>query len=90
MKSEHKEKGSCGEDRGLSCTVDGALVLRDIDAALDELGFEIVLFEDRKTDLDSYVASMIFNGKDMDGCLVTRQGKSKMSYYLMVARKAKR
>jgi hypothetical protein len=54
--------------------------------AINELGFERMLFEDRKADLDSYAASMIFSGGN--SCRGTRQGKSKMSYFLMVLRKA--
>jgi len=91
-KEEHKEKRSCGEERRLSCTVNGALVLKDIDEALDELEFEVVLFEDRKADLAGFAASLIFDGGDIDGCLGAKQGanRSKISYYLMIARKVKK
>ena len=89
-KEEHKREGRCGEERRSVCAVNGALVLKDIDAALDELGFETILFEDRKSDLDSYAASLIFNGGDMDDCFKTKQSKSQISYYLMIARKAKK
>ena len=91
-KAEHKESGSCGGDCRSVCAVNGALVLKDIDAALDELGFEVVLFEDRKTDLDSFAASLIFNGGDIDDYLKTKQGanRSQISYYLMIARKVKK
>jgi SAM-dependent methyltransferase len=91
-KAEHKDGGSCCEECPSACTVNGALVLKDIDAALDELGFEVVLFEDRKTDLDSFAVSLIFNGVGIDGCLGAKRGanRSKLSYYLMIARKVKK
>jgi SAM-dependent methyltransferase len=89
-KEEHKKEGSCSEERPSSCTVNGALVLKDIDATLDELGLEVVLFEDRKSDLDSFAASLIFNGGSVDDYRGGTHDKSKMSYYLQVARKAKK
>ena len=67
--------------------VKGALVLTDINAALDELGFEVTLFEDRKADLDNFVASLIFEGGDIDDYRELRQSKSEVSYFLLIARK---
>ena len=93
---EEKKETSCCDERPLSCTVNGALVLRDIDAALDELGLEVVLFEDRKADLDSFAASLVFSGESLESYRGAKQaegafasGKSKVSYFLMIAKKAK-
>ena len=92
---EEKKEGSCNVERPLSCTVNGALVLTDIYAALDELNFNKILFEDRKADLDSFAASMIFGGEYTSGgnglnyYPGPKQGKSKVSYFLMIARKDK-
>ena len=85
-REEHKENRTCGEESLLLCTVNGALVMDDIYAALDDLRFDKILFEDRKADLKSYIASMIFDGIDNP----VQQGKSKASYYLLVAQKVKK
>ena len=80
------------EERRSMCASNGALVLEDIDAALNELGFETILFEDRKADLNSFAASLIFNGGSLDDCYRSeaKQCKTKMSYYLQIARKVKK
>ena len=88
-KAEEKKEGACHDERPLSCTVNGALVLTDIYAALEELGFGKVLFEDRKEDLDSLAASLVFSGESLAGYSVKKQGKSEISYFLMIARKVK-
>jgi len=86
--SQHQHVESPCPDEHLSpCTVDGALVMDEIYASLNELELEKILFEDRKADLDSYVASAIFSGRDLSDCYNKRKGKSKMSYFLIVARK---
>jgi len=79
---------SCSEEILSICTVDGAIIMDTIFDTLNELELEKVLFEDRKADLDSYVASMVFNGDDTKCYSEPRQGKSKMSYFLLIARKA--
>jgi len=79
---------SCPDGLLPECTVDGALIMDDIYAALNELELEKVLFEDREADLTNYAASMIFSGNDTNCCRDARKGKSKMSYFLMAARKA--
>ena len=86
---EEKKEGSCNVERPLSCTVNGALVLTDIYTALDELNFNKIMFEDRKADLDSFAASMIFGGESVDNYSGAKQGKSKVSYFLMIMRKDK-
>ena len=83
--NEEQIEGACREERKSTCTVNGALVLNEIHNALSELGFRPVLFEDRKTDLDSYAASLIFNGSDSKDLY---QSKTKLSYFLMLVRKA--
>ena len=69
--------------------VNGALILSDISAVLDELGFEVILFEDRESDLHSFAAMQIFHGKDINDYVVSKKSKCKTSYFLMVARKRK-
>ena len=76
----------CPDELISACTVDGALIMDDIFEALNELQLEKILFEDRRADLNSYVASMIFNNSG--GNSDKRQSKSKMSYFLLIARKA--
>jgi len=89
ISTKEKKEGSCRDERPLSCTVNGALVLTDIHNVMDELGFCKVLFEDRKKDLDSFAASLVFGGECMDKYVRKTQGKSKISYFLMIARKGK-
>ena len=79
---------SCSDKILSPCTVDGALIMDDIFAAMNELELEKVLFEDMKMKLDSYVASIVFSGNDMSSYSNVRQGKSKISYFLLIARKA--
>ena len=88
-RDECKEKGTCGEKCFLSCTVNGALVMNDINTELDELAFNILLFEDRKPDVDSFAASRIFDGSGIDNYCAAQKGKSKISYCLLVAQKVK-
>ena len=83
-----KDGGACCEDLPSSCTVNGALVLNDIYEVLAELGIEVVLFEDRKTDLDNFVASLIFSGGSLEDYCELKKSKSKASYFLLIARKA--
>ena len=85
-----EDNESCGEERRFLCTVNGALIMNHINAALDELGFDVILFEDRKPDLDSFTASRIFDGGSIDGYCMAKQGKTKISYFLLVARKVKK
>ena len=92
-KTEEKHYGDCGKERGPECTVNGALVMDDIFAALDELGFEVILFEDRKSDLAGFAASLIFEGGGVDEFLAGRrmkQDKSRISYFLLNAKKGKK
>ena len=88
--AKQKKSGSdCGD--GLSpCTVNGALIMRYIDAVLDEVGFNVILFEDRKTDLDSFAAALIMDGENLEdycGSQWSREQKSKISYFLLIAQK---
>jgi hypothetical protein len=61
--------------------------MQDIDAALYDLGFERNLFEDRKADLDNFAASLIFNGGKTEDYCGVKQGKSGISYFLLIAQK---
>jgi len=88
-KTDDEDKRSCGEELRFACTVNGALILNDIGDALEDLGLEVILFEDRKPDLGSFAASMIFNGCNDDFCGM-KQGNSKISYFLLIAKKEKK
>ena len=68
----------------------GALNIDAIRGLLDELGFDILLFEDRKSDLVSYAASLIFQHGSLKDHYKTGDDKSKLSYFLLVASKDKR
>ena len=81
---------NCGQERRFICTVNGVLIMNDIDAALDDLEFNIMLFEDRKPDLDSFAASKIFEGGNIEEYSIDKKGKTKISYFLLVARKVKK
>jgi len=83
------EAGAPCPDEVLSpCTIDGALILDDIFEALNELKLEKILFEDRKTDLTNFTAATIFNGGSRNYYSDIRHGKTKISYFLLVAKKA--
>lgn len=103
LEKEHKG-GECEtEIRRSDCTIDGALILDELIAALNDLQFQKVLFEDRKSDLDSFVMSLIFqhgslenysqqqmqdsNGDPTGISCMALSGKSTPSYFLLVARK---
>ena len=89
-KTEEKHKGDCGKERRSECTVNGALIMNDIFAALEELGFELILFEDRKSDLDSFAASLVFEGGSVDEYLQVKQDRSRISYFLLNAQKGEK
>jgi len=78
----------CPDEIKSPCTVDGALILDDIFTALNELKLEKILFEDRKTDLTNFTAAMIFNDNNRNHASEIRRGKTQMSYFLLVAKKA--
>ena len=94
--------GACGEVQAHDCAgqrgaesqsdyaPNGALILNDIHAMLEELGFAMVLFEDRKADLDNYAASLIFRHGRTNHCFPAHQDRSGWSYFLMVVQKSKR
>ena len=69
--------------------VNGVLDLGEIYAALDELSLKVIMFEDRKHDLVSFAASLIFHGGSggVDDYCGATQGRSQISYFLLVARK---
>ena len=87
-KAQPKEKGSCCDDGPSAYTIGGALVLEDINTELSELGFETILFEDRKSDMESYAASLIMDGHSLDEYCGAGRDKSQISYFLLVARKS--
>lgn len=104
MNRNRKHDGSdCGEGRVSECVVNGALLMRDIHAELEELGFETLLFEDKKRELDSFAASVIFTYGSFENYIEAQRGdmksdptglsaadikeKGRQSYFLLIARK---
>jgi len=86
-KSKAGKEGGCCEKRVSEHTINGALILNGIYAALAELELEVILFEDRKSDLTNFAASLIFENGNMEDYCHMKQAGSRASYFLLIAKK---
>jgi len=84
-----RSSGDCCDDHPSAHVVDGALVLNEINAEMNELGLSVKVFEDRKLDLDNYAATVVFNGGSLEDLCWTAKDKSKVSYFLLILKKEK-
>lgn len=89
----HKE-GDCEENptRFVDFRFEGAFYKEPLLKQLEEIGYEIVAFEDRTEDLDNYVAQTMMDDGNLDGLMTNVKmeaggSKRRIGYFLAVARK---
>ena len=86
-----KKEGDCEENpvRFVDFRLKGAFFEEPLKAQLEEIGYEIIAFEDRSVDLDSYVAQRLMDGDKLEELMpeADLSGGDKIGYFLLVARK---
>ena len=87
-KIPHKEE-DCGEGqmRFVDFRFEGAFIKEPMIAYLEEVGYQVVAFEDRSDDLDTYVAETILQEGSLDNCVTCAKGKKGIGYFMLVAEK---
>lgn len=87
-KIPHKE-GDCeeGKQRFVDFRLDGAFLKDPLIAYLKEVGYQVIEFEDRSNDLDTYVAETILQEGSLDSCVTCAKGQKGVGYFMLVAEK---
>ena len=87
-KIPHQE-GDCDEEkmRFVDFRFEGAFIKEPMIRQLEEIGYEVKVFEDRSPELDTYVAEMILQEGSLDNCFTCAKGKKGIGYFLLVAEK---
>ena len=96
--------GECFTDTEIAardeCCLDGALVLEEVRAKLDELSFRLLVLEDRADDLREFMTKVIFEHGSLEAfrqailpeadsncCYCQNIPKKNISYFLLIAQK---
>ena len=87
-----RKEGDCEENptRFVDFRVKGAFFEKPLIAQLKEIGYKILLFEDRSKDLDNYAAQVIMDGGKLEDLCCDADftdKKNKLGYFLLVAQK---
>lgn len=86
----HKE-GDCEENpvRFVDFRFEGAFYEEPLRKQLEDIGYDVIAFEDRSIELDEFVAQHIMDGGSMEDLFedVNLDGKQKIGYFLLVAEK---
>ncbi|MEG0829293.1 MAG: class I SAM-dependent methyltransferase [Anaerovoracaceae bacterium] len=80
----------CADDhkaRFLDFRFEGRFIKEPLIKTLQELGYKILLWEDRTPDLDTYVAETILKDGNLDNCMTCVKEKKGTGYFLLVAEK---
>lgn len=96
-KKPHKE-GECSTDcadehkkRTVSFRSSGRFLMEPLIAQLVEIGFKNIAWEDRSTELDSYVAQILMNEGTLENCLCDEalhpKDQFKTGYFMLTAEK---